>query len=333
MNFYETKFEDYIKSNENNSLHSNISLPDDINDFENLIIYGPPGIGKYTQMLSIIKKYSPSQLKYEKKILVNYNKTIYYFKISEIHYEIDMNLLGCNAKLLWHEIFNQTIDIISTKTDKIGIIVCKYFHKIHNELLEIFYSYMQTIYNLNIHIKFILITEDLSFIPDNILNCCKHIKFSRPSKNIYNKCLKTKLTTLNNTSLITNIKDIQNDNIFNINSINSIKKNKKTKQNYNIVEADKILCDTIIEKILDINELKYMNLRILLYDICIYDYNIVNCIWYILQQLIEKKMLDNDKFSQILFETYKFFKLYNNNYRSIYHLEKYILCITEIVHN
>jgi hypothetical protein len=104
-----------------------------------------------------------------------------------------MSLLGCNSKLLWHEIYLQFIDIISAKTEKSGIIVCKYFHEIHSELLENFYSYMQQNTSLSVDIKFILITEELSFIPDNILNCCEIIHLSRPAKTIYNNCLiKTK---------------------------------------------------------------------------------------------------------------------------------------------
>ena len=66
------KFEDYIKLNEKKNLHPKLSnlyknFPDDIRKLNNTIFYGPPGIGKYTQMLSTIKKYSPSNLQYEKK--------------------------------------------------------------------------------------------------------------------------------------------------------------------------------------------------------------------------------------------------------------------------
>ena len=104
-----------------------------------------------------------------------------------------MSLLGCNSKLLWHEIYTQIIDIISAKTDKSGIIVCKYFHEIHSELLENFYSYMQQNNAISIDIKFIIITEELSFISDNILNCCEIINISRPSKTNYNKCSKNKV--------------------------------------------------------------------------------------------------------------------------------------------
>jgi len=68
-----------------------------------------------------------------------------------------MSLLGCNSKLLWHEIYQQLVDIISAKTEKSGIIVCKEFHNIHSELLENFYSYMQNNNDSSINIKFILL--------------------------------------------------------------------------------------------------------------------------------------------------------------------------------
>jgi hypothetical protein len=158
-----------------------------------LIFFGPSGTGKYTQMLKSIKIYSPTDLKYEKKISLTYNKQQYFFKISDIHYEIDMSLLGCNSKLLWHEIYQQIIDIISAKTEKSGIIVCKYFQEVHSELLDNFYSYMQQNNSISVDMKFIIITEELSFIPDNILNCCEIINISRPTKTTYVKCLKSKL--------------------------------------------------------------------------------------------------------------------------------------------
>ena len=71
MKFYETHFEDYINANNENSLHPALSelykkFPKKITDLKNLIFYGPKGVGKYTQMLSAIKSYSPSGLKYEK---------------------------------------------------------------------------------------------------------------------------------------------------------------------------------------------------------------------------------------------------------------------------
>ena len=69
-----------------------------------------------------------------------------------------------------------------------------------------------------------------------------------------------------------------------------------------------------------------------LYDICIFDLNIINCIWYILKVLTNKNLLNGNKLNCILIETYNFLKLYNNNYRPIYHLEKYILYIIAVCH-
>ena len=143
MKFHETHFEEYIKKE---NLHPklekiyNNNFPKTINKLGNLIFYGPSGVGKYTQMLNSIKKYSPSDLKYEKKTSLTFNKQQYFFKISDIHFEVDMSLLGCNSKLLWHDIYQQIIDIVSAKHERSGIIVCKYFHEIHSELLENFYS-------------------------------------------------------------------------------------------------------------------------------------------------------------------------------------------------
>ena len=125
--------------------------------------------------------------------LLKEGKAFYHPDFSnDIHYEVDMSLLGCNSKLLWHDIYQQIIDIISAKTDKSGIIVCKNFQDIHSELLDNFYSYMQKNSSPTIDLKFIIITEEISFFPDNILNCCEIINVSRPTKNAYVKCVKAK---------------------------------------------------------------------------------------------------------------------------------------------
>lgn len=51
-----------------------------------------------------------------------------------------------------------------------------------------------------------------------------------------------------------------------------------------------IICNKIIKEILDINELKFLKFRDLLYDIFIYNLDITDCIWYILTNLIKKKI-------------------------------------------
>ena len=315
MKFHETHFEDYLLSNQRENLHPKLSkvfsnFPKNIQDLKHVIFYGPNGIGKYTQMLKSIKKYSNSELKYEKKISIPFNKQSYFFKISDIHYEIDMSLLGCNSKLLWHEIYMQLIDIISSKTDKSGIIVCKYFHEINSELLDNFYSYMQVNNNCSINLKYFIITEEISFIPDNILNCCQIINIPRPTKTLYNKCFQNKLKVVEN---ITNIKNLHN-------------------YTEELNEPYKMICNKIIHVMVHVDELKYLKFRDLLYDIFIYNLDITNCFWYIFSQLIEQKLLNSDDLKLIMIKTFTFFQYYNNNYRPIYHLENFLLYVVSVIH-
>ena len=136
-------YEDYCREKDSFDIHKNISLlcnklPDNGKDIPHLIFYGPPGSGKYSQALYCIRNYSPSTLKYERKMVIMFDKNEYINVISDIHYEIDMELLGCNSKGLFQELIKNISDIIMTKQDKFGIILCENFHTIHPELLDIF---------------------------------------------------------------------------------------------------------------------------------------------------------------------------------------------------
>lgn len=318
MKFYETHFEEYISENNRFNLHEKLEkiykkFPSKFSELKNLIFYGPSGTGKYTQMLRSIKKYSPTELKYERKISVTYNKQQYFLKVSDIHYEIDMSLLGCNSKLLWHDIYQQIVDIISAKIDKCGIIVCKYFHEIHSELLDNFYSYMQQNTSLGVDIKFILITEELSFIPDNILNCCEIINVGRPTKTAYQTCIKKKLPTKMKLENITNIKLIH-------------------LYNEDLMLQYRIISNKIINSLININDMNFLKFRDLLYDIFIYNLDISDCIWYILSDLIQHNRIKKESFSKILLKTYCFLQYYNNNYRPIYHVENYFFYLAKEIH-
>jgi len=315
MKFLESSFEDYLNSSKTHNLHPNLGkvfnkFPKDVNNIHHMIFYGPPGCGKYTQMLNFIKKYSPSELKYEKRIMVTYNKKQFFYKMSDIHYEVDMGLLGCNAKLLWHEIFVQITDSINAKTNKIAIVVCKNFHLIHGELLDIFYSYMQK-YTETQTMKFILVSEHVGFIPSNIIQCSEILPIPRPTKTNYNKCFHNTLPKNVALKNITNCKNI-------ILKMDQIDQNKH-------------ICNKIIHQINNYNNLKYMEFRDNIYDIFIYNLDISECVWYILETLLLKKEITND-IDKILYKTYSFLKYYNNNYRPIYHLESYLFYLISIIH-
>ena len=61
MKYYETNFEEYIYSVEKQNIHKELvpiveQFPNEIEQFDNMIVYGPSGVGKYSQVLHLLKK-------------------------------------------------------------------------------------------------------------------------------------------------------------------------------------------------------------------------------------------------------------------------------------
>ena len=309
-------FEEIIKK-ENPPLHKLNTvyklLPKNISKLNSLIFYGPIGSGKYLQVLKLLKNYSPSNLKYDKKMLLTFNKQDYCYKISDIHIEIDMALLGCNSKVLWNDIYYHIIDIVNAKQDKTIIVVCKNFNEIHSELLDVFYSYMQdikSIQNTQIVIKYILLTTDISFISDKIINLCDIIPITKPTKNKLVKSFGKDICNKNNDiSNLSNLKYIKSSNI----------------------KPHIIISNNILEYIINYDNINFTTIRELLYDLLIYNVNIYDSINYIVTELIENKHISKN-IDELMIKMYVFLKYYNNNYRPIYHLESFIFNIIKEIH-
>jgi len=221
-----------------------------------------------------------------------------------------MELLGCNAKVLWNEIYKAVLDILSTRQSHEGIIVCKNFHKVHNELLDIFYSYMQSLTHKNIKLSFIFITEAISFIPENVLKRCKIIPIKRPTKSQYKKCIKGNIGDI---SKITNIKDIVSKNPI-------------------LTNPNRIIVNRIIKHIENYKKINYLEFRDRLYDIFIYQLDLNECIWEIIYYFVKKGRIDGEKLEKIQTSLFNFLKLYNNNYRPIYHFERFMFGLCETIH-
>lgn len=371
MKYYETHFEDYIQSSKLNNLHPENEdiinqFPSHIDNFKNLIIYGPSGIGKYTQSLNIIQKYSPSCLKYDKKVSICNDKhekktkstkddskgktkqiidiakkNEYVYRVSDIHYEVDMSSLGCNAKTLWHDIFFQIIDIVSIKQNKVGIILCKNFHSIYNELLDVFYSYIRhPLKHLNMKIYFILLTEHIGYIPDNILDSCELFRVKRPSKDKYIEivdkqkhcfpppfqCYDKKTNHIDNKPF--NELNFDTSSIVNIKELNII--NKK-----NAIPDDisNVISNILLKTIMNPNNVNINKFRNDIYDLLIYNIDIQESFCYILFTLIKSNIFKSDlDINDTIIKFHTFIKYYNNNYRPIYHLESMFFYIINKIH-
>lgn len=369
MKYYESNFEEYISSVFKYNIHPELdhvitALPSELKDFQNMIIYGPPGVGKYSQALYILQRYSASKLKYDKKVGISNEKqdkkkpkteskrklkdvqkplTIsktndYLIRISDIHYEVDMSLLGCNSKTLWHDIFFQIVDIVSLKTEKTGIIVCKNFHCIYNELLDVFYNYMKHPID-NVQIKFILLTEHVGFITHNIYNSCFCIHVPRPEKHHYVKVFQDKATPLQNK--YSNVFTNKNTPCVNEIDTNSIVNTKEIYQCKHVQKIDQlpgdifnIITNNIITEMLNPDTSQLKALRNHIYDLLIYNLDIAETISYILYYCIENDLFDRkESISDTIKQTFTFLKYFNNNYRSIYHIESMIIFMMCKIHN
>jgi hypothetical protein len=87
------------------------------------------------------------------------------------------------------------------------------------------------------------------------------------------------------------------------------------------------VCDKIIKDTYNIHTIGYTEYRDSLYNMLTYNLDVAECIWYILTHFIENNHLTYNDASDIIEETYSFFKYYNNNYRPIYHLENIMFYI------
>lgn len=340
MKFYETHFDDYCRSVEKHNIHpechgktSGGIVP------RNWIVYGPSGVGKYSQVLYMMRAFSPTQLKCDKKIKVSTEKQSYKYRMSDVHFEIDMSLLGCNSKILWHEIYKQIVDIVTIRPEKMAFILCKNFHSIHNELLEIFYSYMQKHCHgyegkyREVQLYFILITEHISFLPDCILEHCSILRVSRPNQEAILQCCQTnKIKDGASTVLL----HVPIEGIVNIKEVYSFSLLTSTEEIP--VDHFNLVCDTLIQEMLKLKQGEQSHpltqFRDYLYDILIYNLDGLECIWYIYQYFVKHGHIDitGQSNKDFMRNFVTIVKQYGNNYRSIFHLEHAIFCILAILH-
>ena len=346
------KFVDYLESNKSFNLHKELNkVIDDFSpnlaDLNHIILHGPSGVGKYTQALSIISKYSESNLKYEKKTIITVNKDQYYYKLSDVHIEIDMKLLGPNSKVLWINIINELHNIVNSLNRKNFIILCKNFDKIRDELLEIFYGYLSRFEEKSINFKYMIITENPSCLPEEILNICMMIPVKRPSASDHKKLREANRASasVNSASANSASANSASVNSATLRKIKSLSKSKlksisnlKELTNFDITSETKFLDseENIVDKLFtvinDYQSLSIKTLRNDIYDIFTYNLCMKKCIKKLIFRILNEMDLSLNKIKEIFLETNNFYKLYNNNYRPIYHIENLILTFIKIIH-
>jgi hypothetical protein len=164
-----------------------------------------------------------------------------------------------------------------------------------------------------IKLKFILLTEHVSFLPNSIINVCGIISVRRPTKSAY-------LGLTETPELLSDaFENVELETIMNVKEIFAMKYLKEDEETPK--DIFNIICDQIIVEIMNASKLNYTGFRDTIYDILIYNLDITECLWYILSHFCRERILESADISDILKRSYTFLKYYNNNYRPIYHLE------------
>lgn len=316
MSINEYKFDDYINAKRNEyDIHPSVTEVNrrlhELGRRTNVIYYGPDGVGKYSCALDYISRHSKSNLGYEKRMVVETAKGDVVIKISDIHFEVDISLLGCNAKQVWDDVMKHIYDVLSLWKERKAFILCRNFQDIHSELLDIFYSYMQTT-NRTTKVSYVILTNCTSFIPSNILKRCVKVCVPRPSK--------PAAAFLN--------KQSKPGNVVSANNLRKWKDNMLGSQQDVIVRD---IVDAITNVSIDKAGFDFISLRDRIYDISVMAQNPWSVVWSVLSTLLAEDRVPEAKASEVIDETTRFLELFNNNYRPIYHLERYVYFLATIV--
>lgn len=239
------------------------------------VIYGNNYMKSYHYMLENMKILSPSNLSFSRKTTIETSNQNIVLPMSDIHLEIDFELLGVNEYALFFEIYHHLTENIVLNKKKL-LVVCLHFDQIKKELMEVFYNFLN-----NDRVVFVFIVKDICYMHPYILK-----------KSVIKKCK-------NNDS-----------------------------SNSSVQFHSKI--DAMIPHIIHENQWSFFQWREKLYELLILNYNIHDCFSYLIECLVKQDYLNYMNIDVFFSKYTDILEKYNNNYRTIYHLERFILLIRNL---
>ena len=239
------------------------------------VIYGINDICSYHYVLENLKKISPSDLKYHRKTTIEYSNKDIVLSMSDVHIEVDFELLGVNEYSLFFEIFRHISENIVLNRENIYV-VCLHFDHIKKELMDVFYSFLN-----ESKLKFVFIVKNICYVHANILKRCE-VKKCKSAEKAW-------ISTLHHSRI-----------------------------------------ENMIPHIIHENKWSFFQWREKLYELLILNYNIHDCFAFMIERLVEENYLNQNNID-IFFKKYAdIMEKYNNNYRTIYHLERFIVFVRNL---
>jgi hypothetical protein len=224
-------------------------------------------------------------------------------------------------------------------------------------------NFTQQIYT-DIDVKFIILTEHISFIPNNILNKCKIQSFERPTIQNIAKGFGVQKAGFNKEKMNAILTKMGGETGFDDRILRSATKENGTNENervppsvsnlkelysYSLMDSTKdipkdnfvIICENIIEEIdrmvesmVDMKEggntcifENYPLFRDIIYDILVYNLEPLEAVRYILFHYLKKEgryKIKDGIVDELLDKLSVFMFQYGNNYRSFFHLEYFL---------
>lgn len=247
------------------------------------LIYGNNDVANYGYILDQLKKKSPSALKYSRKTTIDCGSQELTFPVSDIHVEVDFELLGVNEYNVFFELFRHISEnLVLNSQSKHLFVLCLHFDKIKKELMDVFYNFLN-----HTKITFIFLTNHLCYVHPHILKRAKIKK---------HKCVRVDPSLCYSNRYQPRIRDM-------------------------------------VQQIVGKNKWSFFQWREKLYELLILNYSIHDCFSYFIECLVEEEYLNDENMDSFFVHYMDIMEKYNNNYRTIYHLERFIVFLRNLKKN
>ena len=270
---------------------------------QNIILYGRKSVGKYYLAMDMVRKFSTLNLQYEKMMPIQYNKKIYNIRISDVHFEIDMQMLGTNSRLIWQSIFAAVLDIVESAITKsrARFIMFKNFQDVSAEMYDLLLCYIDDRITKPANIYYIVITESISMFHNEMLNKFTIIQVPVPSEAA----------------------------LLRMNEADAVGIWKRPSATLSQYEYEVRIFKNIMQCVTGFSASSCIDLRNLIYDVLIYNMNPHNIMYSIMRCMMVGK--DASRIDKAFFRLIHMMVEYNNNYRPIIHLERIIIYFVDVL--